>query len=139
MGWVTYIARRSLAPSHFVETSYTFALSITDVRRPTAGALKRMPESLSGVVETLYFGRGRTWIVQLAPVQIHLAQIHYEFLESTDDGQVFTFDPYGTEDFPRWAMNVKRADDGYSEDIFQREGRGGLTDWVSLGFTVRET
>lgn len=138
MAFALYMARRRLAPNHVSGTSYSLPLSIANVSPPSGGALKAMPVSLNGTVETLYHGRERLWSVHLAPVQIHLADLVYEFLESTDDGQVFTFDPYGSEELPRQPMSVVRSDSGYSEDSFQREGRGGHTDWVSLGFSVRE-
>lgn len=138
MAFVIYEARRRLAPNHVSGTSYSLPLSVADVSPPVAGALKAMPVSLNGTMETLYFGRERIWSVRLAPVQIHLSGLIYEFLESTDDGQAFTFDPYGSEDLPRFVLTVVRSDRGYDETSFQREGRGGHTDWVNLGFSVRE-
>jgi hypothetical protein len=138
MAWVSYIARRQLAPSHFAGTTYSLPLRLTEITPPSGGALKTTQESMDGSIETLYFGRRRVWGITLAPVQIHLAAELYEFLESTDDGQLFTFDPYGSEEVPVRLLNVMRADDGYTESTFQREGKGGHTDWVTLGFTVRE-
>lgn len=138
MGFAVYEARRRLAPNHASGTSYSLPLLITDVFPPSGGALKVSPVSLNGTVETLYHGRERIWTVRLAPVQIHLADLLYEFLESTDDGQLFTFDPYGSEDLPRQVLSVVRSDSSYTEETFLREGRGGHTDWVTLGFAVRE-
>lgn len=138
MAAVTYEARRALAPNHSSGTAYTLALAISDLQRPQAEDLKIMTPSLSGYVETLYFGEMRKWGVTLAPVQIREAAIYYEFLRSTADGQIFTFDPYGSEGYDVLSLQVVRADSGYTESVFQREGRGGLTDWATLGFQVSE-
>jgi hypothetical protein len=97
-----------------------------------------MPQAIAGNVETLFFGEVRTWGVTLAPVRISEAAIYYEFLRSTADGQQFTFDPYGSSGHSIAVIQVVRADEGYSEASFQREGRNGSTDWVTLGFQVRE-
>lgn len=138
MAEVTYIARRRLAPNHFAGTSYELPLSISDLRRPSEGDLKRVIKSLSGAVETLYFGRERIWQVTLAPTPINEAALLYEFLESTADGQVFAFDPYGARESPSQPLNVVREDMGYTEEVVTRQGLGGFTDYVRLSFSVRE-
>jgi len=138
MAFVTYIAKRSLATNHSADQPFTLPLSIADLKRPTGSALRATQESISGLVETQYYGEAREWSVTLAPVRISEASILYEFLRSTEDGQTFTFDPYGSSGSPVSEMDVVRMDNGYSEDTFQREGRNGSTDWVSLGFRVRE-
>jgi hypothetical protein len=138
MASVTYEARRALAPSHAAGSDYTIALKIAELQRPQSEDLKVLTQSLSGYVETLFFGEMRKWGVTLAPVQIRDAAIYYEFLRSTADGQIFTFDPYGSEGSGVLPLQVVRADPGYTESTFQREGLGGLTDWVSLGFQVSE-
>lgn len=138
MAEVSYIARRRLAPNHFAGTTYDLPISLSDLRRPSEGDLKRTPKSLSGVVETLYFGRERIWHVTLEPVQVSEAALLYEFLESTADGQVFTFDPYASADSPSQPLSVVREDMGYTEDVRVRQGLGGFTDFVQLSFSVRE-
>mgnify|MGYP001128290258 CR=1 FL=1 len=138
MAAVTYVARRGLAPAHSAGTAYTFPLSISDLQRPQQSDLKYESKSISGQVETLYFGEERIWTVTLAPVRIADAAILYEFLRSTGDGQDFTFDPYGTTVTSVQPLTVKRSDNGFSESVFQRLGQGGLTDWVQFGFSVRE-
>lgn len=139
MAYVIYEATRALAPGHVAGQTYELMLKVSDVQRPSGSDLKTVAESLSGNTETLYFGEVRKWGVTLAPVQIKNAAIYYEFLRSTADGQVFTFDAYGSPDFNVETLQVVRDDEGYTESSFQREGRGGLTDWITLGFRVRET
>ncbi len=139
MANVTYIARRRLAPNHFAGTTYSLPLSILgDLQRPAGGDLKQIISSMSGKRETLYFGSDRIWRVPLEPIQITEADILYEFLESTADGQVFTFDPYGSDETPVLPLNVVRADSGYEEMASIRQGLGGLTDYVRLAFSVIE-
>jgi len=138
MAYVVYQASRALAPAHIAGVDYELQLKISDLIRPSGGDLKEMPQAIAGNVETLFFGEVRTWGVTLAPARISEAQILYEFLRSTADGQQFTFDPYGSVGHGIAAMQVVRADDGYTESTFQREGRNGSTDWVSLSFQVRE-
>jgi hypothetical protein len=138
MACVTYIAKRALAPGHTLSSAYDLPLKVTDLIRPSGSALREIQESISGKVETQYYGECRRWSVTLAPVRVSEAAILYEFLRSTEDGQQFTFDPYGTDGSPVLSLAVVRDDDGYTDDSFQREGRGGYTDWVRLGFRVRE-
>ena len=138
MPFVTYEARRGLAPTHVAGSNYSVALSLSDLQRPPGRDLKVMTETLAGNTETLYFGEVRKWAVTLAPMRVSEADIYYEFLRSTADGQVFAFDPYGSAEHNIQLLQVVRADSGFTEETFQREGRGGLTDWVRLGFEARE-
>jgi hypothetical protein len=138
VGYATYTARIALAPGHAAEQVFTLPLKIADLARPSGRVLRQTQQSISGKVETQYFGEVRIWSVTLAPVQVRDAAIIYEFLRSTEDGQSFTFDPYGSPNAPVQALSVVRDDDGYTDNSFVREGRGGITDWVTLGFQVRE-
>lgn len=138
MARVTYTARRSLAPSHVAEEIYTLPISIVELKRPDGGDLKEVQQSLSGKQEIQWYGEVRVWSVTLAPVRVSEAAILYEFLRSTADGQSFTFDPYGSEGSPVASMSVVRADNGYTDAGYLAEGKGGYTDWVTLGFQVRE-
>lgn len=138
MAYVIYQASRALAPAHVLGTEYELSLQIVDLARPTGGDLKATPQSISGNIETLYFGEVRVWGLTLAPVRVSDAAIYYEFLRSTADGQEFTFDPYGSVGSNVLTMQVVRGDSGYTDTLFQKEGRGGHSDWVTLGFQVRE-
>lgn len=138
MAYVTYQAKRSLAPFHVAAESYDLPLTISDLKRPDGGDLKEVQQSLDGSVETQWYGEVRIWSITLAPVRVNEAAILFEFLRSTSDGQIFTFDPYGSIGHPVASMSVIRADTGYTDTPFQREGKGGYTDWTTLGFQVRE-
>lgn len=138
MAAVTYVARRALAPSHSAGDTFSIAISIIDLAYPDGGDLKEQQQSISGDVEIQWLGEVRIWSVTLAPVRYSEAAILFEFLRSTSDGQTFTFDPFGTVGSPVLSMSVVRADEGYTTQPFVREGKGGYTDLVSLGFKVRE-
>ena len=139
MSCVTYAARRALAPGHAIDQIFGLPLRVIDLMRPSGSVLRETQQSISGKVEIQYYGEVRRWAVTLEPIRVRDAAIHYEFLRSTEDGQAFTFDPYGTLDSPALPLSVVRDDEGYTDDSFIREGRGGITDWVTLAFKVRES
>jgi len=139
MGYATYIAKRELAPGHVESISYTLPLTLTQDGFEFIGKdLKESQKSLSGVIETLYFGSEKIWTVTLEPVNDEESFLLREFIESTADGQAFTFDPYGSEDNPSSrVMTVKRNDDGARETVFLRTGDPGGADCVQFSFEVR--
>lgn len=115
-----------------------FDFETQSISRPNGDDLKVRTESISGSVETLFFGERRIWTVNTIPVSASsdVALELYEFLRSTADGQNFDFDPYGTEDVPSLLMTVVREDDGYTESLFMAVD--GTGDYVSFSFQVRE-
>lgn len=137
MASVTYTARRSLAPLHAAGSDYVLRLMLINAD-PVPKRLATMTETMSGAVETLYFGRAQTWDVTLAAMQLSQAALIIEFLESTYDGQVFDFDPYGWPGQPRLSMQVVRSDDGYSARRALQLMRGGHDDYFNFSFQVRE-
>lgn len=138
MASATYIARRGLIAGHTAGIQYTFDFETQRITRPNGDDLKVRSESLSGAVETLYFGERRIWSVQTTPVAASAAESLelQEFLRSTADGQSFDLDPYGTEASPVASMTVLREDDGYTEELFMAVD--GTGDYVSFSFQVRE-
>lgn len=138
MASVTYEARRGLVTYHASGSNYTLDFDITSLKRPNGSDLKVKTKSISGNVETLFFGEQRIWQATIAPVQANsaVAGLLYEFLRSTADGQQFTFDPYGRADNAVQSMAVIREDDGYTEETFQEID--GVGDYVKLTFSVRE-
>lgn len=140
MGFATYTAKRELAPGHVENTSYTIPLSLTqDGFESSSKDLKETQKSLSGAIETLYFGSEKIWAVTLEPVSDEESLLIREFIESTADGQSFTFDPYGSEDRESSRlMTVKRNDDGAKESVFLRTGDPGGADSIQFSFEVRE-
>lgn len=139
MGYATYVAKRELAPGHTEDETYTIPLSLTQEGFEATGKdLKETPKSLSGAIETLYFGSEKIWSVTLEPVSDEESALLREFIESTADGQAFEFDPYGSEDSPSSRlMTVKRNDDGARESVFLRTGDPGGADLIQFSFEVR--
>lgn len=134
MASATYLARRGLVSYHMSGGSYSIDFGTTAIARPNGSDLKHKTESLSGAVETLFFGERRIWAITTVPMQISSAQaqLMYEFLRSTADGQEFVFDPYGNGGL----LTVIREDDGYTESPFSEID--GVNDYVRFGFQVRE-
>lgn len=139
MAYAEYVARRSIAPGHIVDTPYSLTLPNLvrcDIRRDRKTSRKL---SMSGVAETLFYYSKRVYSVQTEPVPLDQTALIIEFLESIDDGQSFTFDPYGTSSFRSPASAVVISDDqGYTQDRFMMRGQGGANDWFQFSFGVRE-
>lgn len=138
MGFATYIARRQLAPGHVVGVSYTLPLILTVADRPST-LLTRQPESLSGNVETLYFGEVTNWEFAVAAEPGRRQLVLREFLASIGDGQVFTLDPYGTPEVSSSElMNCVRTDRGTSAERVLSSHRDGENDYFAYRFSVRK-
>lgn len=137
MAFAQYTAKRSLAAGHVASTAYVIAL---DIAEATPGRIveRRRQVSLAGKVESLYYVGKASWDVTLAPVSLTHASLILEFLESTEDGHTFTFDPYGTVDGPVESMTVVRTDDAYTATRWLQAGANGSTDYVQFAFSVRE-
>jgi len=94
---------------------------------------------MSGATETLFYYAKRIYLVETAPVPLDEASVLVEFLESVDDGQSFTFDPYGTPGFPSSSSAVVVSDDqGYTQQRMMMRGQGGGNDLFQFSFGVRE-
>jgi hypothetical protein len=94
---------------------------------------------MSGATETLFYYAKRTFTIQTEPVPLNEAQLLVEFLESIDDGQSFTFDPYGTPDNRSSSCLVVISDDqGYTQERGLPRGDGGGADCFRFSFGVRE-
>jgi len=139
MAFVEYVARRRLAPGHVLDAPYTLVLPSLERCEITRGRKTSRRVSLSGIAETLFFYSKRIYSVQTEPVPLDEARNLIEFLESVDDGQSFTFDPYGSPDFRSADAAVVVSDDqGYTMQRALQRGRNGADDWFSFSFGVRE-
>jgi hypothetical protein len=138
MASVAYEARRGIVAGHTLGEDYPLDFDLETISRPSGNDLKERSESLSGTVETLFFGERRIWQFTIAPFAINsdLAGLIFEFIRSTADGQHFSIDPYGTIDVPVAPMTVTREDDGYTEETFMAVD--GVGDFVRVSFQVRE-
>jgi hypothetical protein len=80
---------------------------------------KSVQRSQGGAMEVLWHRADVTWTVTLEPVAGVTLDLVREFMASTEAGEVFTMDLYGTAAAPK---AVKRIDDGYTEQPFLRVG-----------------
>lgn len=136
MGWTTYTARRSLAFNHFAETAYTLELELTAFESKSADIVHE-EKSISGIVERQFYGQEKIWQVTLAPVLDSESELLREFIDSTADGQTFSFDPSGSAAAPsRRRMLVVRADEGATETCFI--GNGSDEGMAQFAFSVRQ-
>lgn len=118
MGSVTYIATESLLPHREAGDTVTMDIGFQDARRSRATE-KNVQVSMGGAMEVLKHRSQSSWSLTFEPVAgAQLEQLR-EFLDSTEGGESFTVDPYGTSSAPK---RVKRTDSGYSEEPFIRMG-----------------
>lgn len=138
MANAVYTASGGLISYHVLSASYSLDFEISDLRPPSGDVLRTRQESISGKVETNYYGTRKVWSVTTIPYQrsSEIAKILREFLYSTDDGQQFAFDPYGFDDNAVEPLSVIREDEGFTEEKFQEID--GVNDYVRYSFQVRE-
>lgn len=132
---VTYTAKRSLVAGHVAGSSYTIDIPVVSMpinRVPN----KRIQESLSLVRETIYLSTHETWEVQTALLNQSKTEAVKEFLDSVEDGTVFSFDPYGRANTPHNPLTAEIESSGYSQTREAR-GQGGANDSFRFTFTVR--
>lgn len=138
LAYAIYTAQFGLIGGHTAGQNYSFDFETSDIRTPSGDVLKTTQESISGVVETNYYGERLIWTVVTIPLSRSSSEalLMREFLRSTSDGQEFALDPYGIEADPVAAMTVIREDSGFTEEKFIETD--GPADYVLYTFSVRE-
>lgn len=136
MASITYVARRSLATGHVLGVTYSIE---TDLMQADRGVryLRERQQSLSGHVETNFFGSTAIWTIRTLPLPYEDTEILREMLDSTADGQEFSFDPYGTPDVAVRLLTVVREDDGHDEERIVEVGDWQV-DRFGFSFQLRE-
>lgn len=118
MGSVRYTATESLLAHRSSGTSVEMEIDFQEARR-SRKTEKTVHKSEGGAMEVLKHRSEVTWDLTFEPVSgARLEQLR-EFLDSTEGGELFTIDAYGTAAAPKI---VKRIDDGYAEEPFMRIG-----------------
>lgn len=139
MPFAEYTARRALAPGHVAGNAYTLILPSLVYCDPVRERKSSRQVSMSGRTETLWYFGKRGWRVRTEPVPLDEAGLLVEFLESIDDGQTFSFDPYGKpEAASPFSMYVISDDQGYTMSRVIQRGLGGGDDYFEFEFAVRE-
>lgn len=138
MAWANYVATLdSLHVLHVAGVTYSVAFRLTRADKSTE-ILKNEQRSLAGDKETLYYGRMRTWSITLEPIPAAETPLIEEFLASTANGQVFTFDPYGIETNPGLPMLVDREDKGHSMRRVTVTGDPLYSDHFEYSFSLNQ-
>ena len=132
---VTYTAKRSLIPGHSANSSYSINLPVVSLPTTRQVSNERQ-QSLDGTRETIRFYACEIWNVSLAVLYGTAAAHLKEFLDSVEDGETFTFDPYGTANTPNNPMTAEIESVGYDR-IREPRGQGGSTDGFRFSFQLR--
>lgn len=132
---VTYIAKRSLIPGHSANTSYSMNLPVVSLPISRNVSNERQ-EAIDGTRETIRFYACEIWDITLAVMYGTAAAQVKEFLDSVEDGETFTFDPYGSANTPVNPMSAEIDSKGYQSNRDPR-GQGGSTDGFRRSFQVR--
>lgn len=132
---VTYVARRSLVAGHTINTSYSLRLHVVDMP-VSRNVNKTKNESLNHTSETIRLGAYEVYDVELAIADSATAANIKEFLDSVEDGQEFTFDPYGLPNAPHNPLEAEIESTGYNRQRFKK-GQGGANDASKTSFSVR--
>ncbi len=135
MAYVTYEARRSLAPGHVASVAYTLPIILTRADRRSEADVRRQ-RSLSGRTETLFYGNAVTWDIAIAPVRQSQVVYYREFLDSTIDGQTFQINPFNNLETAE--LSVIRDDSGYEDQRAVQSNAGHHLDLFTFQFRVRE-
>lgn len=136
MQHVIYEARRSLAAGHTAGTSYTLDLRLRDKDRKR-DVERKTHTAIGGAVYSTYYRGDTVWSLVTMPLAGDDAKQMREFLDSVEDGQLFSFDPF------HWAAGVAdlRAvvihSDGYTEDRYVQRGSDD-EDFFVFKFSVVE-
>lgn len=139
MPFAIYVARRGLAPGHSAGSTYTVILPSLERLEISREIRIEQQRTLSGATESRYYNGKGIWQVQLEPVYGDQAELVLEFLRSTEDGQIFTFDPEGRPDAQSsLAVSVVRTGQGHTTARGKALGTGGSRDPLAFGFEIRE-
>jgi hypothetical protein len=130
---ITYTAQRSLIAGHVADNDYALVIGTTAIPRSRV-ANRVQQKTLSGKIETLYFGADNNWRVNFEPVRGNTLAALREMLDSTESGELFRMTLLGDALDP---VYVKRTDSGYELSDFLPVG-GVLLDWVQVSIDVTQ-
>lgn len=95
-------------------------------------------QTLGGATERMYLGAVRSWSITTVSIAPDFAPLVREFLHSTEDGQPFTADLYGSLAAPDAPLIVYRTDTRAIEERTIQQGNGGRGDSFRFSFSIRE-
>lgn len=129
-----YTATEDLVGGHSSGDIVNLDIGVQDDTARSRSVEKSVQKSIGGAIEVLKHRADVTWNVTLEPVSGPTLALVREFMSSTEGGEPFTMDLYGTSSAPK---AVKRIDDGYTEQAFMRRGAES-SDLFVISFQVVE-
>jgi len=135
---VTYIARRSLVSGHTEGGAYSINLEVSQKDR-TRKVVAFDAVAIGGATWTTYHRGENRWRIETAPLQGADADNVREFLDSVEDGQLFTFDPtYTAGASPSDRRTVRLESNSYTERRAIQRGDDQSGDFFVFAFDVRQ-
>jgi hypothetical protein len=136
---VTYNAARSLVAGRTVGLQYSLDLRCVEgypARTRKVGVDDQ--RTLNDSLERLrYFGKA-TWQVQVLTLSAAELLALREFLDSTEGGEPFSFDEFGSIAAPGALVTAKRTTPGYSEQRIPGTGATRADDACQVTFDVEQ-
>jgi len=127
-----FTLKRSLLPGSIADQQHELEIGATNAVR-ARHVEKTEKRARGGATETLYHRADVEWAVTFEPVNgVRLDEL-IEFLDSTESGEPFAMQLYGTEST---MTSVMRTDNGYQLSPFMAVG-GERTDYFQTQISVR--
>jgi len=133
VGSFIYTATQELVGARSVGDLVVLDIGVQEAVR-SRNVEKNVQRSQGGAMEVLWNRADVNWEVTLEPVSGYQLEVVREFMASTESGEAFSMDLYGTSSVPKV---VKRIDSGYTEQPFMRAGSESR-DWFVVTFQVVE-
>jgi hypothetical protein len=118
MGTIVYTATEELLPHRQLGARVVLEIGVQEAIK-SRRVEKRPQKALGGAMEVIKYRGECEWSITFEPVSGAMLDQMREFMASTEGGEEFTIDIYGTASTPK---RVKRIDEGYSENPFMRRG-----------------
>jgi hypothetical protein len=130
---IIYTAKRSMVSWHSLNTQYVLEIDCTEDARERQ-VEKTSVRSKGGAMEVLYHRSDRQHVITFAPVRGTDLDLLIEMLDSTEAGETFQAQIYGTE---AGLLNLRRTDTSYTLSPFMRVGATDK-DWYQATITAIE-
>lgn len=131
---VTYTAKRGVINTHTAGDEYSLNLQAVAVDESREVGAETQ-SSLSNRTETLWYHGTDQWSVRVVVQGASALAALKEFLQSTEGGESFEFDAYGTVAAPDDPITAQRVQTGYS--LERITNLYTTDDAFEVGFTVR--
>lgn len=135
---IKYQITRAVVAGYTIGAQHVFSPPLRD-KDPKRTSHSRRSTSMGGVTYTTYYYGSTSWDAETTPVNATYLALLDMFLQSVEDGQVFTFDPYyAAGASPSDVRNVILDTTSYAPTRKVRRGNGGAGDLYTLSFKMLE-